>query len=146
MTRFASPETYLATPIQAFMPDSTDWGEYTTRLMQQKGMDEVNEQQGDLIRKQGDFQARQMTDRGQQIAAGIRQQGNQALIDGALSFGLGVASGGAKAGWFGGGGAGGFSVGDAKVMGMPTGQAEYIGGGGTTEWTTDMGLNSWTKY
>ena len=63
-------------------------------------------------------------------------------------MGAAVSFGGAAmdAGLFGGGGAGGFSVGDAEVMGMPTGQAEYIGGGGTTEWTTDMPINSWNKY
>ena len=136
MTRFASPETYLATPIQAFMPDSTDWGEYTTRLMQQKGMDEVNEQQGDLIRKQGDFQARQMTDRGQQIAAGIRQQGNQALMDGVFSLGLGVASGGAKAGWFN-GGVGSHPtdwVGGMQDAGYSPADSAYNYGSTPTEW------------
>ncbi len=50
------------------------------------------------------------------------------------------------AGGFGGGGGSGFSVGDAEVMGMPTGQAQHIGSGGMTEWTTDMPINSWKKY
>lgn len=46
----------------------------------------------------------------------------------------------------GGGGVGGFSAGDAEAMGMPSGQADYIARGGTTEWTTDMPMNSWRPY
>ena len=44
-----------------------------------------------------------------------------------------------------GGEVGDFSVSDAEVMGMPTGQAEYMGGGGDVYWDTDMGQNSWAK-
>ena len=40
----------------------------------------------------------------------------------------------------------GFSSIDAQTMGMPTGQADFIAGGGTTEWTTDMPINSWQEY
>tara|TARA_Y100000401_G_scaffold72133_1_gene58183 strand:+ start:5498 stop:5929 length:432 start_codon:yes stop_codon:yes gene_type:complete len=143
MSRFANSEQYLATPIQAFLPDSVDWGNYTTRMMQQRGFDEVNDANADYQRELGEWKALQLSRRGQQIASGITAQGNQALFDGAMSFGVGAAG---SAGLFGGGGAGDFSVGDAEVMGMPTGQAEYMGGGGTTEWTTDMGQNAWTKY
>ena len=52
-------------------------------------------------------------------------------------------------GLFSGGGAGaaqGFSSIDAQTMGMPAGQADFIAGGGATEWTTDMPINSWSKY
>ena len=41
------------------------------------------------------------------------------------------------------GGGGGFSAGDAQVMGMPSGQADVISRGGTTYWDTDMPNNSW---
>ena len=44
---------------------------------------------------------------------------------------------------FGRGGVGGFSAGDAQVMGMPSGQADVISRGGTTYWDTDMPTNSW---
>lgn len=70
---------------------------------------------------------------------------NAAMIGGALNFAGSLGSFGA-AGGFGGGGGSGFSVGDAEVMGMPTGQAQHIGSGGMTEWTTDMPINSWKKY
>tara|TARA_Y100000401_G_scaffold116453_1_gene122254 strand:- start:103 stop:585 length:483 start_codon:yes stop_codon:yes gene_type:complete len=43
----------------------------------------------------------------------------------------------------GGGGSDGFSAADAEVMGMPSGQADVIGQGGTTYWDTDMPTNSW---
>ena len=66
-------------------------------------------------------------------------------IMGALNF-AGSLGSFAAGGGFGGGGGSGFSVGDAEVMGMPTGQAQHIGSGGMTEWTTDMPINSWKKY
>ena len=69
---------------------------------------------------------------------------NAAMIGGALNFAGSLGSFGA-AGGFGNFGGGGFSVGDAEVMGMPTGQAQHIGSGGMTEWTTDDPINSWRK-
>jgi len=61
-----------------------------------------------------------------------------------LDFLGGMGSIGASPGGFGNfGGGGGFNVADAEVMGMPSGQANYIGSGGTTEWTTDMANNAW---
>ena len=143
MSRFANSEQYLATPIQAFLPDSVDWGDYTTRMMQQRGFDEVNDANADYQRELGKWNALQLSRRGQQIASGIRSQGNQALLEGAMSFGVGAAK---SSDLFSGGGAGDFNVDDAKVMGMPTGQAEYMGGGGDVYWDTDMGQNEWTKY
>ena len=72
-----------------------------------------------------------------------KMQGRNAMFGGLLS-GLGSIASGFAAGNFGGGG--GFSSGDAQVMGMPSGQADYIGGGGTTYWDTDMGMNQWRPY
>ena len=61
-----------------------------------------------------------------------------------LDFLGGMGRIGASPGGFGNfGGGGGFNVADAEVMGMPSGQANYIGSGGTTEWTTDMANNAW---
>ena len=56
-----------------------------------------------------------------------------------LASGISAAHG---AGLFGGGG-GDFSATDAMTMGMPSGQADVISGGGFTYWDTDMPTNSW---
>ena len=106
MTRFASPETYLATPIQAFMPDSPDYGALGVRMIQQDGMDEVNQEQSDLIRREGEFIARQIERQGAQIASRITDKANNGLFNAGLSLATSVAGAGMDAGWFGGGGGG----------------------------------------
>ena len=78
--------------------------------------------------------------RGNAIKYQGSQQGRNAIMGG-LFGGLGSIAGGFAAGNFGGGG--GFSSTDAQVMGMPSGQADYIGKGGFTYWDTDMGMNQW---
>ena len=79
-------------------------------------------------------------------AAAQRTASNAAGISGLLSAAGSIGSFGAAGGFGDFGGSGGFSIGDAEVMEMPTGQAQHIGGGGMTEWTTDMPINSWKKY
>ena len=102
MTRFASPETYLHTPIEAFLPESPDWADYGTRLLQQQGMNEVNEAQAELIRKSGDFAATRIREGGASAADNIQDRASSGLWGSALNLGLSVAGAGAKAGWFGG--------------------------------------------
>ena len=81
--------------------------------------------------------------RGKAIEYQGRMQGQNALLGG-LFGGLGSIVDGYVAGNFGGGDGGGdFSSEDAQAMGMPSGQADYIGRGGTTYWDTDMGMNQW---
>ena len=65
-------------------------------------------------------------------------------IGSGIVSGLGNMNSGGGGG--GGGGVDGFSIGDAEAMGMPSGQANYRARGGTTEWTTDMPMNSWRPY
>ncbi len=108
---------------QTFLTDSALGGKATGIIAQNKAED--------IMAKAG--------------AAAQRTQNNAAMIGGALDFAGSLGSFGAGGG-FGGGGGSGFSVGDAEVMGMPTGQAQHIGSGGMTEWTTDMPINSWKKY
>ena len=89
--------------------------------------------------------------KGQAISGGIlgdaQAAAGRSQMMGSIFSTLGKVGGAAiGAGMFGGGGADGFSSTDAQTMGMPAGQADYIAGGGTTEWTTDMPINSWKKY
>lgn len=115
MTRFASPETYLHTPIEAFLPESPDWAEYGTRLLQQQGMDEVNEAQADLIRKRGDANATRIREGGASTADGIESRSNSQLWGSILNAGVSVAGAGFDAGWF------GFKADPIGSMGNPFG-------------------------
>ena len=67
-------------------------------------------------------------------------------IIGGIGSGIVSGLGNMNFGGGGGGGVDGFSIGDAEAMGMPSGQANYRARGGTTEWTTDMPMNSWRPY
>jgi len=67
-------------------------------------------------------------------------------IIGGIGSGIVSGLGNMNSGGGGGGGVDGFSIGDAEAMGMPSGQANYRARGGTTEWTTDMPMNSWRPY
>ena len=79
--------------------------------------------------------------RGKAIEYQGRQQGRNALFGGLLSGLTSLGGAAIRTGMFGGGGD--FSSTDAQVMGMPSGQADYIGKGGFTYWDTDMGMNQW---
>jgi len=79
--------------------------------------------------------------RGKAIEYQGRMEGRNAMFGGLLSGLTSLGTAAAKAGMFGGGGD--FSSEDAQAMGMPSGQADYIGRGGTTYWDTDMGMNQW---
>ena len=80
--------------------------------------------------------------RGKAIRYQGRQQGRDAMFGGLLSGLTSIAGGAISSGMFSGGG-GDFSSTDAQAMGMPSGQADYIGKGGFTYWDTDMGMNQW---
>lgn len=73
-----------------------------------------------------------------------RMEGRNAMFGGLLSGLTSLGTAAASAGMFGGGGD--FSPVDAQAMDMPTGQANYIGRGGTTYWDSDMGFNQWRPY
>ena len=78
--------------------------------------------------------------RGKAIEYQGKMQGRNAMMSGLFS-GLGSIAGGFAAGNFGGGGD--FSSAHAQVMGMPSGQANYMSKGGDVYWDSDMGLNQW---
>ena len=70
-----------------------------------------------------------------------KMQGRNAMFGGLLKGLTSLGGAAISSGMFGGGGD--FSPVDAQAMDMPSGQANYIGRGGTTYWDTDMGLNQW---
>jgi hypothetical protein len=73
-----------------------------------------------------------------------RMEGRNAMFGGLLSGLTSLGTAAISSGMFGGGGD--FSPVDAQAMDMPTGQANYIGRGGTTYWDSDMGFNQWRPY
>lgn len=102
MTRFASPETYskyLATPIQAFMPNSTEWDNFGLRFLQQGALNDVNAEYAALIGAQGDFAAKQIESGFETAAGKIRDQANSNLTNSFINLGVGVGMGGLE-GWF----------------------------------------------
>ena len=137
MTRFASPETYLHTPIEAFLPESPDWADYGTRLLRQQGMNEVNEAQAELIRERGDFAATRIREGGASAADNIQDRASSDLWGSALNLGLSVAGAGMDAGWFGGGGVGSHPtdwIGGMKDAGYSAADSAYNYGSTPSAW------------
>ncbi len=117
------------------MPDSPDYAEIGTRFLQQQAMDEVNDEYAALIKKQGEFQARQIREKGAQAADGITSNANQGLLNAGLSLGLNVVGAGADAGWFGGN----------NGIGVQPTYEQAVDDAFTYDWGSDAGYGgSWT--
>ena len=100
---------------------------------------------GDALRNIGRYKAAETGVQAQAAEASANRRNslfNTLIGVGGNILGTGL-SAGIKHGFNFGGGGGGFSAGDAQVMGMPSGQADVISQGGTTYWDTDMPTNSW---
>ena len=109
--------------------------EYMLALRRAKSYKDEAEQ---AAKTQGQQAVREATD--------YRDRARNNAIFGTLMGGLGLANqfgafDGFRAGS--GGGAGGFSAGDAVGMGMPRAQADFMSKGGDVYWDSSMPTNAW---